>query len=92
MTIGVLGCMAQKDQELIRKRAPHVDIVVGTGQLARLPELIELAKEHGDAADGRQPRADRRDVATRSRRASRATTRSATRRCGRPRSRRSSAS
>src|SRR5437016_6051377 len=22
--IGVLGCMAQKDQELIRKRAPHV--------------------------------------------------------------------
>src|SRR2546428_4508758 len=25
--IGVLGCMAQKDQELIRKRAPHVDII-----------------------------------------------------------------
>ena len=27
--------MAQKDQELIRKRAPYVDMVVGTGQLAR---------------------------------------------------------
>lgn len=39
--IGVLGCMAQKDQELIRKRAPHVDLVVGTGQLARVPELID---------------------------------------------------
>jgi tRNA-2-methylthio-N6-dimethylallyladenosine synthase len=39
--IGVLGCMAQKDQELIRRRAPHVDIVCGPGQLARLPEMIE---------------------------------------------------
>src|SRR5262245_2874572 len=39
--VGVLGCMAQKDQELIRKRAPHVDIVCGTGQLAQLPALIE---------------------------------------------------
>jgi tRNA-2-methylthio-N6-dimethylallyladenosine synthase len=38
--IGVLGCMAQKDQELIRRRAPHVDIICGPGQLSRLPELI----------------------------------------------------
>ncbi len=38
--IGVLGCMAQKDQKDILRRAPHVDIVCGTGQLARLPELI----------------------------------------------------
>jgi tRNA-2-methylthio-N6-dimethylallyladenosine synthase len=38
--VGVLGCMAQKDQELIFRRAPHVDILCGTGQLARLPELI----------------------------------------------------
>lgn len=38
--IGVLGCMAQKDQELILKRAPHVDLVVGPGQIARLPELL----------------------------------------------------
>src|SRR5262249_21958507 len=28
--LGVLGCMAQKDQELILRRAPHVDIVCGT--------------------------------------------------------------
>src|SRR6266851_44216 len=39
--LGVLGCMAQKDQEQILRRAPHVDIVCGTGQLAQLPELIE---------------------------------------------------
>ncbi len=45
--IGVLGCMAQKDQELIKKRAPHVDIICGTGQLAQLPALIKTAQETG---------------------------------------------
>jgi tRNA-2-methylthio-N6-dimethylallyladenosine synthase len=38
--IGVIGCMAQKDQELVRRRAPHVDLICGPGQLARIPELI----------------------------------------------------
>ncbi len=38
--IGVLGCMAQKDQELIFKRAPHVDLIVGPGQLHQIPQLI----------------------------------------------------
>src|SRR6059036_2521854 len=47
--IGVLGCMAQKDQELIRRRAPHVDIICGTGQLARLPELIAEVERSGTA-------------------------------------------
>jgi len=45
--VGVLGCMAQKDQELVRRRAPHVDIVCGTGQLARLHELIEEVERTG---------------------------------------------
>jgi tRNA-2-methylthio-N6-dimethylallyladenosine synthase len=45
--VGVLGCMAQKDQELVRRRAPHVDIVCGTGQLARLPELIAEVERTG---------------------------------------------
>src|SRR6516162_2496850 len=39
--------MAQKDQELVRRRAPHVDIVCGTGQLARLPELIAEVESTG---------------------------------------------
>jgi tRNA-2-methylthio-N6-dimethylallyladenosine synthase len=39
--IGVLGCMAQKDQRLIFQRAPYVDLVVGPGQLHQIPELIE---------------------------------------------------
>jgi tRNA-2-methylthio-N6-dimethylallyladenosine synthase len=45
--VGVLGCMAQKDQELIRRRAPHVDLVVGTGQLAQLPKLIKDVQDTG---------------------------------------------
>jgi len=47
VTIGVLGCMAQKDQGQILRRAPHVDVVIGPGQLARLPELLRKAKEDG---------------------------------------------
>src|ERR1700731_882375 len=46
--LGVLGCMAQKDKELIRRRAPHVDIVCGTGQLALLPELIAEVERSGN--------------------------------------------
>jgi tRNA-2-methylthio-N6-dimethylallyladenosine synthase len=45
--VGVLGCMAQKDQELVRKRAPHVDIVCGTGQLAQIPQLIAEVEKTG---------------------------------------------
>src|ERR1700722_17975763 len=45
--IGVLGCMAQKDQELVRRRAPFVDIVCGPGQLGRLPELIREVQTTG---------------------------------------------
>src|SRR5262249_37871351 len=43
--IGVLGCMAQKDQDAIRKPPPYADMVVGTGQLARVPDLVERVKE-----------------------------------------------
>ena len=42
--IGVMGCMAQKDQRLIFERAPYVDIVVGPGQLHQIPELIAQAQ------------------------------------------------
>jgi tRNA-2-methylthio-N6-dimethylallyladenosine synthase len=45
VAVGVLGCMAQKDQEAIFKRAPHVDIVVGPGQLARVPEMLAAVGE-----------------------------------------------
>src|SRR5262249_576272 len=42
--IGVLGCMAQKDQEKVLRRAPFVDIVCGTGQLGGIAALIEQAR------------------------------------------------
>ena len=45
--IGVMGCMAQKDQRLIFQKAPFVDIVVGPGQLQKIPELIERARREG---------------------------------------------
>ncbi|MHC5541725.1 tRNA (N6-isopentenyl adenosine(37)-C2)-methylthiotransferase MiaB [Singulisphaera rosea] len=45
VSIGVLGCMAQKDQAKILKRAPHVDVIVGPGQLGKVSELLLLAKE-----------------------------------------------
>lgn len=43
--IGVLGCMAQKDQDLIRRRAPHVDLICGPGQLAQIPSLIAEVRQ-----------------------------------------------
>ena len=46
--IGVLGCMAQKDQRLIFERAPYVDLIVGPGQLHQVPQLIsEIATGAG---------------------------------------------
>ena len=47
ISIGVLGCMAQKDQGAILKRAPYVDVVIGPGQLGRVSELLDLAKAEG---------------------------------------------
>src|SRR5438309_1647870 len=45
--VGVLGCMAQKDQERIKKRAPHVDIICGPSQLGQLPALIAEVEKTG---------------------------------------------
>ena len=41
LVVGVIGCMAQKDQDLVFEKAPHVDLIVGTGQLAEIPRLVE---------------------------------------------------
>jgi len=42
--IGVIGCMAQKDQDGVIARAPFVDLVVGPGQLRQIPELLERVR------------------------------------------------
>jgi tRNA-2-methylthio-N6-dimethylallyladenosine synthase len=43
LIIAVTGCVAQQEGERIRERMPHVDIILGTHQLHRLPDLIEHA-------------------------------------------------
>ncbi len=59
--IGVLGCMAQKDQDLIFQRAPHVDIVVGTGQLAEIPRLIQETRDSTQRVQQKAVSLGRRD-------------------------------
>lgn len=41
LIIGVIGCMAQSNGKEIIKRMPHVDLVLGTGMVHKLPELVE---------------------------------------------------
>ncbi len=81
--IGVLGCMAQKDQQMIFDRAPYVDLVVGPGQLHQIPTLIsQIASGSGPRMEVSLDRAagSRSEVDA----ASRATIRCATSRCARP--------
>jgi tRNA-2-methylthio-N6-dimethylallyladenosine synthase len=47
--IAIGGCMAQKDQEEIQKRAPYVDVVFGTHNMGSLPALLERARIEEEA-------------------------------------------
>src|SRR5438128_4286305 len=47
MQIAVGGCLAQKDRDLIRARAPQVDVVFGTHNVHRAAELLHQAAEEG---------------------------------------------
>ena len=49
MQIAVGGCLAQKDRGTIVEKAPWVDVVFGTHNLAALPVLLERAR-HNKAA------------------------------------------
>lgn len=44
LQIAVGGCLAQKDQALILKKAPYVDVVFGTHNVGSLPILLERAR------------------------------------------------
>ncbi len=44
MQIAVGGCLAQKDQSIILKKAPYVDVVFGTHNVGSLPILLERAR------------------------------------------------
>jgi tRNA-2-methylthio-N6-dimethylallyladenosine synthase len=54
LRIVVSGCLAQKDQAEIQRRAPWVDVVVGTHALPRLLELLERAERDGPQMDVRE--------------------------------------
>ncbi len=49
MQIAVGGCLAQKDRARIIERAPWVDVVFGTHNLASLPVLLERARHNYEA-------------------------------------------
>jgi tRNA-2-methylthio-N6-dimethylallyladenosine synthase len=43
----VAGCMAQKDRDTVRQRAPWVDVVLGTHNVHRAGDLIDTARTRG---------------------------------------------
>ena len=47
--IAVGGCLAQKDQNTILKKAPWVDVVFGTHNMGSLPRLLERARHNNEA-------------------------------------------
>lgn len=49
MQIAVGGCLAQKDRDVVIKKAPWVDVVFGTHNIGSLPALLDRAA-HNDAA------------------------------------------
>jgi len=51
MQIAVAGCLAQMDGEAVRRRAPHVDVVVGTHNLDRVPALLRQASDDGPVVE-----------------------------------------
>jgi len=51
LRIVVSGCLAQKDEAEIQRRAPWVDVVVGTHALPHLLELLERADREGPQMD-----------------------------------------
>jgi tRNA-2-methylthio-N6-dimethylallyladenosine synthase len=47
MLLVVGGCAAQKDRDLVRERAPWVDVVLGTHNLDRVVDLLDHAEAWG---------------------------------------------
>ncbi len=51
MMLVVGGCAAQKDRQLVRERAPWVDVVMGTHNLGRVLDLLDYAQEWGGVTE-----------------------------------------
>lgn len=48
LIIAVTGCMAQEWQDKLFKRAPHIDLVIGTHNIHKLIELIQERRSKAD--------------------------------------------
>ena len=51
MQIVVGGCLAQKDKDLVRQKAPYVDVVFGTHNVGRAAELLNEAVASGPVTE-----------------------------------------
>ncbi len=49
MQIAVGGCLAQKDRDVVVRKAPWVDVVFGTHNIGSLPVLLERARHNAEA-------------------------------------------
>ncbi|MFH5206777.1 tRNA (N6-isopentenyl adenosine(37)-C2)-methylthiotransferase MiaB [Antrihabitans sp. NCIMB 15449] len=49
MQIAVGGCLAQKDRDVVVRKAPWVDVVFGTHNIGSLPTLLERARHNNEA-------------------------------------------
>jgi tRNA-2-methylthio-N6-dimethylallyladenosine synthase len=50
LRIGVGGCVAQLEGQALLERAPAIDVLVGTHNLRRVPELLEAVRRTGTPA------------------------------------------
>ena len=47
LTIGIMGCMAQREKDNLLKLFPQIDLVVGTDQFVHMPQLLDQVAERG---------------------------------------------
>ncbi len=50
LKIGIMGCMAQREKDQLLAAYPHVDLVVGTDQFVRMPQLLDQLEDQGRLA------------------------------------------
>ena len=63
LIIGVGGCVASQEGEMIQKRAPYVDIVFGPQTLHRLPQLLDKTQSsHAKVVDISFPEIEKFDA------------------------------
>jgi tRNA-2-methylthio-N6-dimethylallyladenosine synthase len=54
LTIAVAGCVAQSEREAVRKRAPHVDIILGPQNIGRISDMMSGQASHASFDENRE--------------------------------------